>query len=123
MKTSGNKGFLATLNPMGRSVPVKTPVNFTITNKINSFAHISYGTALICCSKCIHFYYQYIESNWALAVAKQGRDNIQFDMDEYLDNCNPNVVKAINAANQNVTQATQDVDAAKKAYDDCQSQK
>ncbi|MEI8291646.1 MAG: hypothetical protein WCH99_19435 [Verrucomicrobiota bacterium] len=46
MKTSGNKGFLATLNPMGRSVPVKTPVNFTITNKINSFAHISYGTAL-----------------------------------------------------------------------------
>jgi hypothetical protein len=33
---------------MGRSVPVKTQVNLQITNKINGFEHISYGTALIC---------------------------------------------------------------------------
>ena len=46
MKTTENKGFLTTPNPMGRSVAVKTPANFQIANKINGFEHISYGTAL-----------------------------------------------------------------------------
>jgi hypothetical protein len=46
MKTIENKGFLPTPNAMGRSVPVKTPVNLQITNKINGFEHIFYGTAL-----------------------------------------------------------------------------
>ena len=31
---------------MGRSVPVKTPVQFKIVNKINGFVHDFYGTAL-----------------------------------------------------------------------------
>jgi len=31
---------------MGRSVPVKAPVNLQITNKINGFKHISYGKTL-----------------------------------------------------------------------------
>ena len=46
MKTIGNRGFLRTLNAMGRRVPVNTPPAFTIANKINGFEHVSYGTAL-----------------------------------------------------------------------------
>jgi hypothetical protein len=46
MKTIENKGFLATSDAMGRSVPVKAPAAFQIANKINGFVHISYGTAL-----------------------------------------------------------------------------
>lgn len=47
MKTVENKGFLTTQNAMGRSVPVKTPATFQITNEINGFEHVSYGTALM----------------------------------------------------------------------------
>ena len=46
MKNVENKGFLTTQNAMGRSVPVKTPATFQITNEINGFEHVSYGTAL-----------------------------------------------------------------------------
>ena len=46
MKTIGIKGFLPGPNAMGRSVPAKTPAAFQITNKINGFEHVSYGTAL-----------------------------------------------------------------------------
>ena len=46
MKTTENRGFLTTLNAMGRSVAVKTPSNFQIANKINGFKHVSCGTAL-----------------------------------------------------------------------------
>ena len=47
MKTIKKKGFLPTLNAMGRSGLVKTPAAFQIANKINGFEHISYETALI----------------------------------------------------------------------------
>jgi len=47
MKSVKNKGFLATLNAVGRNVPVKTPVTFKISNRINGFEHVFYGTALI----------------------------------------------------------------------------
>jgi hypothetical protein len=47
MKTIENQGFLTTPNAMGRSVPVKTPTAFQITNKIKGFEHVSYGTALL----------------------------------------------------------------------------
>ena len=46
VKNVENKGFLTTQNAMGRSVPVKTPATFQITNEINGFEHFSYGTAL-----------------------------------------------------------------------------
>jgi hypothetical protein len=46
MKTIENQGFLTTPNAMGRSVPVKMPLAFQITNEINGFVHVSYGTAL-----------------------------------------------------------------------------
>ena len=46
MKSVENKEFLPTPNVMGLSVPVKTPAAFQITNKINGFMHVSYGTAL-----------------------------------------------------------------------------
>jgi hypothetical protein len=46
VKTIENKGFLPNPNAMGRSVPVKAPVNLQIVNKINGFEHVSCGTAL-----------------------------------------------------------------------------
>lgn len=46
MKTVEYKGFLRTPNAMGWSVVVKTPAALQITNKINGFERISYGTAL-----------------------------------------------------------------------------
>ena len=46
MKTIENQGFLTTPNAVGRSEAVKMPANFKISNKINGFEHVSYGTAL-----------------------------------------------------------------------------
>jgi hypothetical protein len=46
MKTIDNKGFLPTPHAMGRSVPAKKASPFQIVNKVNGFAHDSYGTAL-----------------------------------------------------------------------------
>jgi len=46
MKTIENQALLTTPKAMGRSVPAKTPTVFQIINEINSFVHISYGTAL-----------------------------------------------------------------------------
>jgi Cadherin-like domain len=46
MKNIENQGSLTTTDAMGRSGPVKTPSSFPITNEINGFAHIFYGTAL-----------------------------------------------------------------------------
>ena len=47
MKTTENKGFLPPPKTMGQSVAVKSPVAFQKTNKINAFAHVSYGIALL----------------------------------------------------------------------------
>jgi hypothetical protein len=52
MKTIENQGFLTTSGAMGRSGPVKKPSSFRISNKINGFEHISYGTALILLTSC-----------------------------------------------------------------------
>ena len=46
MKTTENKGFLPPPKTMGQSVAVKSPVAFQKNNKINAFAHVSYGMAL-----------------------------------------------------------------------------
>ena len=46
MKNVENKGFLPIPNAMGQSVPVKMPVVFQITNKINGFMHVFYGSAV-----------------------------------------------------------------------------
>ena len=46
MKTTENKGFLPTPKTMGQSMAVKSLVAFQKTNKINAFAHVSYGMAL-----------------------------------------------------------------------------
>ena len=43
-----NRGFLTTLDAVGRCVPVKTPAAFQKANKINGVVHISYGAAMIC---------------------------------------------------------------------------
>ena len=46
LKTTENKGFLPPPKTMGQSVAVKPPVAFQKTNKINTFAQVSYGMAL-----------------------------------------------------------------------------
>ena len=47
MKNIENKGFLTTLDAVGRCVPVKTPAALQKANKINGFVHIPYGTAMV----------------------------------------------------------------------------
>jgi hypothetical protein len=46
MKNVENKGFLPISNVMGQSVPAKMRVAFRITNKINGFMHVFYGSAV-----------------------------------------------------------------------------
>ena len=46
MRNVENKGFLTTLDAVGRCVPVKMPATFQKANKINGFVHIPYGTAM-----------------------------------------------------------------------------
>ena len=46
MKNIENRGFLTTLDAVGRCMLVETPAAFQKANKINGFMHISYGTAM-----------------------------------------------------------------------------
>ncbi len=74
---------------------------------------------LCCKDKCKPLFYRYAVAKFDLLHAEAIRDNIQFDIDEYLDASNAKVTQSINAANQDVATSKQASDAAKTAFNQC----
>jgi hypothetical protein len=74
---------------------------------------------LCCCKPCSPLFYKYAEAKFDLLWAEARKDNVQFDIDEYLDAANPKVVSELNSKVQDVTTAKQTADAAKTKFDQC----